>query len=42
MRAQDDIWLPEDQWGVDLVWEDDHEDSKEGEDQETPPEDPRY
>jgi hypothetical protein len=44
MRTQDDIWLPEqDQWGADrLAWEDDQEDSQDAEDQETPPEDPRY
>jgi hypothetical protein len=42
MRTQDDIWL-QDQWGADrLAWEDDEEDPREGEDQETPPEDPRY
>jgi hypothetical protein len=43
MRTQDDIWLPENQWGADrLAWEDDQEDSQDGEDEETPPEDPRY
>jgi hypothetical protein len=41
MRTQDDIWL-QDQWGADrLAWEDE-EDPREGEDQETPPEVPRY
>lgn len=44
MRTQDDIWLPEqDQWGADRwAWEDEHEDSPDADDQETPPEDPRY
>jgi hypothetical protein len=43
MRTHDDIWLPEqDQWGADrLAWEGDQEDSQDGEERATPPEDPR-
>jgi len=44
MRRQDDIWLPEqDQWGADrLAWEDEQKDSPDADDQQAPPEDPRY
>jgi hypothetical protein len=44
MRTHDDIWLPEqDQWGADrLAWEDDEADSRDREDEEPGPEDPRY
>jgi hypothetical protein len=43
MRTRDDILLPEDAWGADrLAWEDDEEPGDDREDDESPPEDPRY